>query len=384
MLAGERVLLYSLSLALGALLVRELIRPETTPGPAPAAAAGSGNPWQLTDANGKLRLSATLEAEGAPKLVLYDAQGRPGMELKLGIDGQAQLNLTRETSQLQLGVDELGAVACRLHAGDARQQMVVQPSGAAEWRLTGKGTDPEAIVRLDPAGIVSWEFIQVGRAGKISAALDRTGQGALQLISERKTFAQMFLAANGEVEMGVGGGPHGIEALMRTDQVGAAEVALSSPHHSGGPRLSMLPSGEMGMRVLGTEGQTGPVMQMFKDGSAEITIVDTKSQRGPVMYRGTDGASLVGIRGDKGSPGPRLYQGPKLESLISIPGVSGSQIGLYGDPATSAFLVIAGSDGKPTHVFPPEAAARFAPKTEESEESKPDDAKSAEAKKAEK
>jgi hypothetical protein len=118
----------------------------------------------------------------------------------------------------------------------------------------------------------------------------------------------------------------------------------------------MLPSGEMGVRVLGTEGEAGPVMQMFRDGSAEITITDAKSQRGPVMFRGTDGTSVVGIRGEKGLLSPRLYQGAKLESLIALSGIANSQIKLYADPNTPAFLVVTGADGKPVHRAPADAA----------------------------
>lgn len=372
MLAAERILLYSLSLAMGALLVREIGQPGTVQAvPAPGeksalvAQVGAASPWTLTDQAGRPRLSLALDAEGTPKLVMYDAQGQSGVELSLSGNGGSQLQMSRGDAHLLLSIDALGAAVCRLASGEARQQMTVQSNGAAEWRMSGKGTDPEAVLRLDPAGSVSWEFVQTGRSGKLSAALDRTGQGALQLISDRKTFAQMFLSATGEVEMGVGGGQHGIEALMRTDQAGSAELALSSPNHAGGPRMSMLPSGEMGVRILGTEGQSGPVMQMFKDGNAEITIVDNKSQRGPVMFRGKDGVSLVGIRGENGKHGPRLYQGAKLDSLIAIPGTGGSQAGFFADPNIPAFLIVTGADGKPVHLMPPNSVVKPEPKKED-------------------
>ena len=223
---------------------------------------------------------------------MNDADGRTGLELSLSNDGNSLLQMSRGNGLFRMGIDALGAVSCRLSSGEMRQQLQVQASVAAEWRLSGKSSDPEAVIRLDPAGSISWEFVQVGRNGKMSAALDKTGQAAFQMVGEKKTFWQMYLASSGEVEIGVGGGPHGIEALLRTDQVGAAEVALSSPDHAGGPRLSMLPTGEMGVRVLGKEGQAGPVMQLLKIGTAEITIVETRSQRGPVMFRGKDGAIL--------------------------------------------------------------------------------------------
>jgi hypothetical protein len=211
------------------------------------------------------------------------------------------------------------------------------------------------VIRLDPVGSISWEFLQVGRSGKLSAALDKTGQAAVQLIGEKRTFAQMYLASSGEVEIGVGGGQHGIEALLRTDQTGAAEVTLTSPEHAGGPRLSMLPNGEMGVRILGKEGQTGPVMQLLKDGSAEITIVDARSQRGPVMFRNKDGTSLIGIRGEKGKPGPRLFQGADQKALIALPGLGLSHVGLYADPKNPTFLVVTGVDGKPVALWPSDA-----------------------------
>ena len=364
MLAAERVLLYSLAVALGALLFRELSRPEAA-GDAPVVQretqlehkpeVASRSEIHLSDAEGKPRLSLSLNRDGSPRLVMLDVQGQAGVELTLANDGTSLLQMSRGNGLLRMGIDALGVVSCRMSAGDVRQQFQVQASGASEWRLAGKSTDPEALIRLDPSGQVSWEFSQVGRSGKVSAALDKTGQAALQLIGDKKTFAQMFLASTGEVEIGVGGGPHGIEALLRTDQEGAAEVALSSPEHAGGPRLSMLPSGEMGVRVLGSEGQAGPVMQLLKDGSAEITIVESRSQRGPVMFRGKDGASLIGIRGDQGKPGPRLYQGADLKSLIALPGMALSQVGLFGEPSKSAILVVAGADGKPLHLWPQDA-----------------------------
>lgn len=370
MLAAERILLYSVSFALGALMIREIGRPASVQAvPAvrgKSAPDGSGEmqgtPWTLKDKSGKPRLSLALDADDSPRLILYDAEGAVGVELSLTAAGGSQLQLSRGAANLLASIDALGTATCRLASGDARQQMIVEPSGAAEWRLTGKQTDPEAVLRLDPVGSVSWEFLQTGRSGKLSAALDRSGQAAVQLIGDRKTFAQLYLSATGEVEVGVGGGQHGVEALMRTDQVGAAEVALSSPEHQGGPRMSMLPSGEMGVRILGMQGKSGPVMQMFKDGSAEITIVDTASQRGPVMYRGKDGVSLVGIRGENGKHGPRLYQGPKLDSLIAIPGLSGSQAGFFADPSSPAFLAVTGTDGKPVHLVPPNAAVKPEPK----------------------
>src|SRR6185436_7135915 len=98
MLAGERVLLYSLSLALGALRVRELSQPATMQIPASPAASGQVAPWHLIDPDGKARFSASLDSAGAPRLVMYDAQGRPGVELKLSGDGNAQLNLSRDAS----------------------------------------------------------------------------------------------------------------------------------------------------------------------------------------------------------------------------------------------------------------------------------------------
>ncbi len=375
MLAAERVLLYSLSLALGAFLVREISRPNDSPELAKAVpmvsprvqvqgegdAVRAADIMNLTDAEGTPRLVISLNKDGSPRLVMNDAHGRNGLELSLSNDGTSLVQLSRGDGLLRMGIDALGTVSCRLSRGETRQQFSVEPSGVSEWRLSGKSTDPEAVIRLDPAGRVSWEFQQVGRNGKLSAALDKTGQGALQLIGEKKTFAQMFLASNGEVEIGVGGGPHGIEALLRTDQVGAAEVALSSPEHSGGPRLSMFPSGEMGVRVLGAEGQAGPVMQLLKDGSAEITIVESRSQRGPVMFRGKDGACLIGIRGEKGKPGPRMYQGADMKSLISLPGIALSQVGLHSEPMKQALLVITGADGKPIHLWPQDAIAPVLP-----------------------
>jgi hypothetical protein len=362
MLAAERVLLYALSVALGALLAREISRP-----PAPLAASLTQRPDRnrratvdasnvtLSDGEGTPRLVLSLNSDGSPRLVLNDAKGQSGIELSLTNDGTSQLQMSRGDGILRLGIDALGAITCRLSSGETRQQMTVDASGAAEWRMSGKATDPEGVIRLDPVGNISWEFLQVGRSGKMSAALDKTGQAALQLIGDKKTFAQMFLAATGEVEIGVGGGPHGIEALLRTDQSGAAEVTLTSPEHSGGPRLSMLPNGEMGVRVLGQEGQTGPVMQLLKDGSAEITIVDARSQRGPVMFRGKDGTSLIGIRGEKGRPGPRLYQGPNQKSLIALPGLGQSQVGMYADDKSPSFLVVTGIDGRAVALWPADA-----------------------------
>jgi hypothetical protein len=243
-------------------------------------------------------------------------------------------------------------------SGDMRQLLAVSQSGTAEWRMSGKATDPEAVLRLDANGRLAWELMQVGRTAKVSAAMDRTGQAAVQLLGEHDTFAQMFLAATGEAEIGVGGGSSRIEAMMRTDSQGAAEMALTSPEHAGGPRMSMLPSGEMGVRVLGREGQAGPVMQLLKDGSAEVTIVDSTSQRGPVLFRGRDGTSLIGIRADKGQPGPRLYLGADRKSLIALPGLAMSQVGMYADGSGPAYLVVTGEDGKPVALWPADAANR--------------------------
>lgn len=373
MLFAERVLLYSLAIALAALLVRELSKPaapaavpvvipapqtgEQPPTTTPTIAddppsAAPMTPGVLVDASGATRLAMTLDREGNPRLTLNDSFGRAAIELSVSANETPTLTLSRGSQQLRMAINQFGNVNCRMASGEARQSWTVEPSGAAEWRLGGKVADPEAVIRLDSDGEISWEFVQVGREAKVSATLDRHGQSAIQLIGEKKNFAQMSLATSGEAEMGVGGGPRGIEALIRTDQAGSAEVAVTAPDHSGGPRLSMLPSGEMGVRIIGADGQSGPVMQMFKDTSAEITIVDSKSQRGPVMFRDKDGASLVGIRGDQGKHGPRMFQGADLKSLIELPGTGKSQAGWYSDAETAAFLGITGADGKPIFVAP--------------------------------
>ena len=188
MLPAERVLLYALALSLGALLTRELTRPEAVHGsvasPPDRSAASSaaistiatdGRPSEivLTDAVGTPRLELSLGADGSPRLVMNDLDGRGGVELSLSNDGVPLLQLSRGEESFRCNINALGTISCQLTAGETRQQMTVQTSGSAEWRISGKATDPEAVLRLDPAGTVSWEFLQVGRSGRVTAAMER-------------------------------------------------------------------------------------------------------------------------------------------------------------------------------------------------------------------
>ena len=268
----ERILLYAVTLILGAVLFGGdfgLVSSWRAAGEETDRAA----PQQDDDPVDVLSKTKT------DSITVRDAQGRPRIELAVGWDGQPH-------------------IALKNVAGDN-------------------------IIELSAGSFDSGEIVV--RNGKRQASIrsELDGGVAVELLGKEQAFARLRLTDSDEAEVAVGSGNHSTNVVLRTDREGSAEVAIHSADGLGGPSMSLLANGDAGIRVTGPDGESGLVMQLFHDGLAEIAIEGAESKSGTSIVRMANGVSAVSVKLPNGNPGASMVVSPNGEAVISVTGPNG-------------------------------------------------------------
>lgn len=225
--------------------------------------------------------SAILVGEFRDRLVLVDEQGRPRIELRVGIGGHPQIHLRNEK----------GEPVISLTAG---------PNDSAEMLLQTR----------------------YGSAGMHRRA---DGELAVELTSYHGARTGMAIDSAGEISITADAGPGKSKAFVRTDADGGAEVTVE---HTDGARKTamwMLPSGDSGVTLQAGPDQPGPAMRLFQDGLAEVTINGPGSESGPSMVRFPDGVSIISARRPNGEPGASMIVSPDGTCVVTAASPDGTQ-----------------------------------------------------------
>ncbi|MCA9116955.1 MAG: hypothetical protein KDA79_17880 [Planctomycetaceae bacterium] len=277
----ERVLLYAVAIVLGGLLVfdGDHLRGNADTDASRQQERHSGrevieeSSAILADASGLSRIESRLTKDGTAELVLNDRFGEPVIRLAAGAEDSGEIRIAR---------------------GSRSASLLLQPDGGLSLSLNG------------PA-----------ETGVVVAATAR-GDVSLHLKSIDGGKGQIFVSRNGETEMSITSRSNGMEALMRTDAAGGAELAIQDPTRKRRTSLAMLPEGETGLSIRGGGRDSQLSLKLFEDGLGEIAIRGPEGEGGPHMLRLPDGTAAVSARRSDGTPGASLVCTPTGDSALSM------------------------------------------------------------------
>lgn len=288
MRTSERLLLYLMAFSLGGAFVlgdgsksAQAVKQGRLPQGAPVPVAPRFQE-KTTPRSNRERVSekitpppglAAASREPLRSLELVDAAGRSRIRLKVEDDGQARFEIL-----------------------DSAGQPVVSISAA-------EGGNAEISVRNKKAHA----GLRVQPSGELTLTLEKNGGAS----------AHMGISETGDALVGVVSKKGGIEAVLRSDVSGAAEVAVHKVGTDGGPSMSMHPGGQMGVSVKGADGITGPVMQVFEDGLAEIAIPGSDGESGPSMLLMPEGVSVISLRRPGGKLGASMIIAPDGSAIVA-------------------------------------------------------------------
>jgi hypothetical protein len=273
-----------------------------------------GNP--TADSAGRTSRTALFGTNaGLQTFELTDERGNSRVEIQVDETGTARLVLKNRVGKI---IVSLGA-----GPGDTGEILLRDGKRSAGLRIQDNG---DLTLVLDN-NLKTGLFATASKNGSVEVTLQGI-QGA---------HTRLMVSNSGETEVSVGSGPDGIEALLRTDREGAAEVALRNDKAKSETSMSILPNGDMSVRIIGGPGKPKAVMQLFQDGLAEIAIQGDDSKSGPQMVRLANGVSAVSTRLPDGTPGASMVSSPTGVSVVNVTSKDGrSQASLRID-----------ADGKP-------------------------------------
>lgn len=249
------------------------------------------------------------------------AAERPSVGEKIGEPATDQRERSVEDSQETAETEEpsppepLATLTLIDRAGRPRIELKADDEGTA--RIAVKNEAGRDVVSLSSLGGDAAEVITASGNGRIRFGSDEAGNLFIELNGKQRGHAHVSITADGETEIVCGSGAGGVETVMRTDREGAGEIAVSGPEGRGGPAMSVLPSGDMGLRISAGDATSGPVMQLFRDGLAEIAINGPDSQSGPSMMRLSNGVAVFSARLPNGKPGASMVASPDGTSVIA-------------------------------------------------------------------
>lgn len=275
---AERLLLYTLSVALGLNLILERtgnepsknesestqqaeekpstsnksesrivevpIKPIVNNPPLPTPMGNSG--LELRDPQGNLRFKLGLEAEGTPRMTIYSSKGKAQLVLD-----ETGMVIEAESGKARIGVKEEGALAVELlDQAIPRVSMMLHPNGIAEVVAQGRTSEKAIVLRSEPTGL--------------------------------------------------------------------AMISMQDPNSNNEASLVLGDEGTTGLRLVDPKGKLHCVMQIYPDGIAELGVRDPKNGTGASLVRLPDGTSSIETRLPGGVFGASLLSSPKGESMVVV------------------------------------------------------------------
>jgi len=305
---AERVLLYACAFVLGGLLLFDRLgnaesqvgaanRPRDDRSRVPVWEASNGFA-ELQDPKQVHETERNELPGSASAFVLRDEKGRPRIEFVVDQAGTAKIVLMSEWGEpvVSLTADALGGGRVVVENHGNRAETVVTEQGDMRFTLKS-GNDNHAAMVL---------------------SVQEDGEMSLQMTSAQSVEAHVGVSKAGTAEIGVANNNSGLEAFLRTDDKGAAEVSVEDAKKQRLGSMALLANGDSGIRLRGGDGKLHAAMQLFADGLAEIGIHTTGTQSGPHMLRLPNGVSIVASRLPNGRPGASLVALPEGASVVEV------------------------------------------------------------------
>jgi hypothetical protein len=189
------------------------------------------------------------------------------------------------------------------------------------------------------AGESGGEIRLQNASGSMRLQLADDGGGLISIGPEASPLARITVSAAGVAEVAVRSRQQEqSEALLRTDETGGAEVAVRHAASTGYASMSVVPSGDLGVRLMRDNGPITAGMQLLSTGEAEINIIDARNESGPSMLYGADRVSILGTR-VRGRPAASIISAVNEQSLVVVQNSkSNRQALIMIDPAGKTFI----------------------------------------------